>query len=96
MLFSEKMAQIPQPRRADLWKEYRVLCTALALNVRLKKEDRTPTEEELSSLREAAITANGILNEYGFSPSFFPEERDFFKKLIHELSAIASNPSKQD
>ncbi len=96
MIFSEKMKAIPQPRRADLWTEYRTLCTALALQVKLKKENRTPTEEELFSLRKAAENANKILEEYGFSPSFFPQSETFFEQLTEELSAVAKNPSKED
>ncbi len=96
MIFSEKMKAIPQPRRADLWNEYRVLCTALALQVTLKRENRTPTEEELRPLKTAANNANAILSEYGFDPSFFPEQEDFFNLLLDELSAVRSNPTKGD
>ena len=96
MLFSEKMPRIPQPRRADLWKEYRVLCSALALRVKLRKEGRTATEEELAPLRESARKANGILAEYGFLPSFFPESEDFFETLVKELEAVADGPSRED
>ncbi|MBO5214528.1 MAG: hypothetical protein J6B86_07150 [Clostridia bacterium] len=96
MIFSEKMKAIPQPRRADLWNEYRVLCTALALQVTLKRENRPPTEEELLPLKTTANNANAILSEYGFDPSFFPESEDFFNLLINELSAVRSNPARGD
>ncbi len=96
MLFDEKMAKIPQPRRADLWKEYRTLCTALVLEVRAKKQARAVTEEELAPLKEAATAADGILAEYGFSPSFFPKEEDFFPKLCEELRQIMAKPRKKD
>ena len=93
MIFSEKMKAVPQPRRADLWTEYRTLCTALALQVKLKKENRSASEEELYPLRKAAENANKILEEYGFSPSFFPRSETFFQQLTEELSAIANHPT---
>lgn len=96
MVFSEKMKAIPQPRRADLWGEYRVLCTALALQVTLKRENRPPTEEELRPLKTASNNANAILSEYGFSPSFFSEQEDFFDLLLDELSAVRENNSDND
>ncbi len=96
MVFDEKMAQIPQPRRADLWQEYRVLSTALALELRVKKQGRTVTEEELAPLKEAAEKANHILAEYGFSPSFSPEANDFFPRLTEELRQIMAKPRKED
>ncbi|MBO5248386.1 MAG: hypothetical protein J6B54_03700 [Clostridia bacterium] len=96
MLFSEKMAQVPQPRRADLWSQYRILCNALALNVRLKKENRSPAEAELMPLKTAAKTANDILSQFGMEPSFFPESEAFFDLLIQELSEIRSAPAKGD
>ena len=96
MIFSEKMKTIPQPRRADLWNEYRVLCTALALQVTLKRENRPPAEEELRPLKTAANHANAILSGYGFEPSFFPENEDFFNLLIDELSAVRNNPRNED
>ncbi len=88
MIFSEKVKAIPQPPRADLWNEYPVLCTALALKVTLKRENRPPAKEELLPLKTAANNANAILSEYGFDPSFFPEQEDFFNLLIDELSAV--------
>ena len=96
MLFSEKMSQVPQPQRAELWKEYRTLCTALALNVTLRKENRPPREAELIPLREAAKRADAILTEAGFPPSFVPDEEDFFPKLLNELNEIMKNPSSKD
>lgn len=96
MLFSEKMAQIPQPSRRALWDEYRTLCTALALNVTLKKESRIPTEAELRPLREAAEKANEILGNFGISPSFCPHSSDFFPCLLEELTAIMNTPSTKD
>lgn len=96
MLFSEKMIQIPQPRRRALWDTYRILCTALVLNVTLKKENRAPTEEELRPLRDAAQTANGILAEFHFPPSFFPEKDEFFSLLLEELFAVSKHPSGKD
>lgn len=96
MIFSEKMKSVPQPRRADLWTEYRTLCTALALQVKLKKENRKASEEELSPLRKAAENANKILEEYGFPPSFFPQSETFFEQLTEELSAVANHPSQHD
>ncbi len=96
MLFSEKMSLIPQPRRANLWQEYRTLCTGLALHITLKKEQRLPTPEELVPLRQAARQANAILEEYEFSPSFFPDKEDFFPLLIEELTRISHTPSRKD
>ena len=96
MLFSEKMTQIPQPQRAELWKEYRTLCTALALNVTLRKENREARDAELSPLREAAKRADVILTEEGFAPSFAPDEEDFFPRLLNELNEIMKNPSSKD
>lgn len=94
MLFSEKLTQIPQPARAALWQEYRTLCTALSLHVTLNKEHRSPNEEELAPLKQAAGQANAILKEYGFPPSFFPESEDFFSRLTEEMTAIAHAPPK--
>lgn len=96
MLFSEKLTQIPQPARADLWTEYRTLCTAITLQVTLNKEQRSPKGNELEPLRQAAKRANDILQEYGFPPSFFPEAEDFFSRLTQELTAIAHAPRKGD
>ncbi|MBQ4323008.1 MAG: hypothetical protein IJC19_03630 [Clostridia bacterium] len=96
MLFSEKMARVPQPRRADLWSEYRVLCTALSLQVRRKKEGRNPSEEELIPLKNAAKRANDILLEQGMEISFFPENESFFDALVTELTAIMNTPSDKD
>lgn len=96
MLFSEKMTKIPQPQRRALWDSYRILCTALTLNATLQKEKRSPSEEELSPLRASAQTANGILAEFQFTPSFFPEQEDFFPRLLEELSAISKHPSGKD
>ena len=95
MLFPEKMSAVPQPRRADLWREYRTLCTALSLQVKLRREGRTATEDELS-LREAAGKANGILAEFGMAPSFFPEDADFLEKLLETLSAARKSPRRPD
>ena len=96
MLFPEKMSAVPQPRRADLWREYRTLCTALSLQVKLRREERPPTEAELSPLREAAGKANGILAEFGMTPSFFPTDAEFFAKLLEELSAAMKAPRRPD
>lgn len=96
MLFSEKMAQVPQPHRADLWREYRTLCTALALNVKLRKEAREATEAELSPLQDAARKANELLERHGMPPSFFPEKSDFLLLLTEELQRIMEQPSNGD
>ncbi len=96
MIFSEKMALVPQPRRAALWTEYRTLCTALALQVNLRRERRTATEEELNPLKDAAKKANEILAEFGMEPSFFPEREDFFPLLTEELASIAKSPKHRD
>ncbi|MBP3300341.1 MAG: hypothetical protein J6M34_02405 [Clostridia bacterium] len=96
MLFSEKMSQVPQPDRADLWREYRTLCTALALNVKLRKEAREATEAELSPLQEAARKANELLARHGMAPSFFPEKSDFLHLLTEELQRIMEQPSNRD
>ena len=96
MLFSEKLAQIPQPQRAALWKEYRTLTTAAALKIRIQKEDRLPTEEELNPLRQSARDANGILSAFGFLPSFFPEEDRFFELLTEELDRIKKASNEKD
>lgn len=96
MLFSEKMSRIPQPQRGELWQEYRVLCTAFPLNVQLKKENRTPTEKELAPLRDAAKKADKILCSCGQSPSFFPDEGDFWNRLMQELTAVKDSPTKGD
>ncbi len=96
MLFSEKMAAIPQPKRAKLWQEYRTLCTALALKVQLDRQQRAPTQEELAPLKGAAINANRILEEFHMPPSFSPEKEDFFPLLLAELSALRATPSKGD
>lgn len=96
MLFSEKLTEVPQPRRADLWTCYRTLCTALSLNVTLRKESRTPADKELLPLRQASMEANSILAEYGMAPSFFPDQEDFFDLLIEELTKIAQSPGRND
>ena len=96
MLFSEKMANVPQPRRAELWKEYRTLCSALALKVTLRRENRPPKEEELEALRQAAQRADRILAEYGMEPSFAPDSPDFLPQLLRELEEIASQPKRKD
>ena len=96
MLFSEKMAQFPQPQRAALWDEYRTLCTALALQVTLRKENRDPRDGELIPLREAAKRADALLTEGGFEPSFYPEQADFFPRLLAELTQIINTPSTKD
>ena len=96
MIFSEKMKAVPQPHRAELWTQYRTLCTALSLQVRLKKENRTASEAELIPLRKAAQTANEILESNGFPPSFFPQSKTFLEELLEELSAVANHPDKQD
>ena len=96
MIFSEKMSRVPQPRRADLWTQYRTLCTALALQVTVGKENRSPTEEELTPLKQAAETANSILSEYGMTPSFFPQQNDFFCLLTEELTKVAHSPKRND
>lgn len=96
MLFSEKMTATPQPRRAELWREYRTLCRALSLRVRLNKEGRAPTEDEVAPLRDAAERANRILEEQGMEPSFFPAEPNFFALLLQELDALMKTPSNQD
>lgn len=96
MIFSEKMAKIPQPQRGELWNQYRVLCTALVLNIQAKKENRTVTEEEIAPLQTAAKRANEILQDFGFTPSFFPDQPDFFPRLIQELTAVKNAPSTGD
>lgn len=96
MLFSEKMARIPQPCRAELWSQYRILCKALALNVILKNENRSPAEAELLPLKAAAKTANDLLSQFGMEPSFFPESTAFFELLLQELSEIRDAPAKGD
>ncbi len=96
MLFDEKMARIPQPRRADLWGEYRILCTALALELRATRQQREITADEIAPLKEAAEKANGILKEFEISPSFFPEEADFLPRLTEELRQIMAKPRRED
>lgn len=96
LLFSDKMTKIPQPRRADLWDCYRTLCTALALNVTLTREERPPTEEELTPLKQGAERANLILAECGMEPSFFPEAENFFPLLLAELTKITHQPKRKD
>ena len=96
MLFSEKMKQIPQPDRAALWDRYRTLCTALALEVRLRKEQRTASEEELHPLKQAAAEADALLGKHGFPPSFRPEDPKFFVMLTEELHNIANSPREKD
>ena len=96
MLFSEKMSRIPQPRRADLWKEYQTLCTVLSLRAGQKKTGIAPAEADLIPLRHAAKNANTILSEFGMSPSFFPEDPDFYAKLLAELDAIMAAPAEKD
>ena len=96
MLFSEKMSKVPQPDRADLWREYRTLCTALALNVKLRKEAREAAEEEILPLMQAARKANELLARHGMAPSFFPEKSDFLLLLTEELQRIMEQPSNGD
>lgn len=90
MLFSEVMAQIPQPHRAKLWKEYRTLCNALVLRIREKKQGIAPSEADLLPLRRAAERANEILQEQGYDPFFTPDAPDFLASLLAELDAIAA------
>lgn len=96
MLFSEKMSRIPQPHRAELWQQYRTLCSALAINVQIKKENRIPTEQELMPLKEAAKKADEILRTFGQSPSFFPDRDNFWNRLLEELTAVKEAPTKGD
>lgn len=96
MLFSEKMANVPQPRRAELWKEYRTLCSALALKVALRRENRPAAKEELEALRQAAKRADRILAEYGMEPSFTPDSPDFLSRLLRELEEISRQPKRED
>lgn len=88
MLFSEKMKLAPQPQRAALWKEFRILGRALVLHTRLANEGRLPTEEELLPFRKAALRANALLAEASLPPSFDPEAEDFFLRLTEELNRI--------
>ncbi|MBQ1965775.1 MAG: hypothetical protein II348_03785 [Clostridia bacterium] len=96
MLFSEKMSRIPQPHRAELWQQYRTLCSALAINVQIKKENRTPSEQELAPLREAAKKADEILLEFGQDPCFFPHRDGFWNRMLEELTAVKDSPTKGD
>lgn len=88
MLFSEKIALVPQPERAKLWREFRILGRALILQSRLEKEGRGPEDGELTPLRQAAQRANEILSKFDLSPSFFPEDGDFLLRLTAELNKI--------
>lgn len=95
MLFSEKLSEIPQPDRAALWEQYTVLCTALSLRVKLKRENRPPSEEEMEPLKKAATQANRILRKHSLSPSFFPDDPEFYSRLLLELDNITNEPLKK-
>lgn len=95
MLFSEKLSEIPQPDRAVLWEQYTVLCTALSLRVTLRREERNVRESELAPLRRAAREANRILAAHALAPSFFPDDPEFYTKLLSELDQITNEPLKK-